>query len=57
MEPDLNKETVDNALATQKLAKRLCLRLTMMQYDPLGMATPVILRLKALMHRTIPPKY
>ena len=28
-----------------------------MQYDPLGMALPVILRLKALMKRRISPKY
>ena len=49
LEPDLNEETVDNVLATQKLTKRLCLRLTMMQYDALGIATPVILWLKALM--------
>ena len=57
LEPDLNEETVDNMLVTQKLTKRLCLRLTMMQYDPLGVATPVILRLKALMQRTISPEY
>ena len=29
----------------------------MMQYDPLGMALPVILRLKALMQRIISPEY
>ena len=29
----------------------------MIQYDPLGMASPVILRLKALMQRTISPEY
>ena len=57
LELDLTEETVNYELATKRLSKRLCLRITMMQYDPLGIASPVILRLKALMQRTISPEY
>ena len=37
--------------------RRLCLRLVMMQYDPLGIATPVIVRLKAAMRYKFSPDY
>ena len=57
LELELNQEMVNDTLATCKLTKRLCLRVTMMQYDPLGMAMPVILQLKALMQQTFSPEY
>ena len=53
----MTEVTVDYELATKRLTKRLCLQITMMQYDPLGMALHVILRLKVLMQRTVSPEY
>ena len=46
--PDITENTI-NELKTAQITKRVCLRVTSSQYDPLGVASPLIIILKCEM--------
>ena len=43
--PDLTKQDIES-LVSMELTKRICLGVTAMQYDPIGLAVPVTIQLK-----------